>query len=489
MTSLFENLKMKGGGNRKPGCPNDVHFKLHKISKGRSQKHSFFGLNLLTLPSCNCSFNLWCEYPALTKVSDYGISIVDKPDIKNYIANIISFVKSFNTDSIVIRLQAPKIQLDWTIADRAQMYGALTGTGPYGSTLSGASKERTFPFYSLEDSSDSSTIGYLITKLKKINSNMKIYLLPFVGFDAGYGGPFNFVTALSPSTPIPGYSASSSDNQNAVDSFWCAVHFYNWYNTYSQLPAKIGHGFDGVIIETEDSQLSIASSIPILSARAAAMDPPTTPNKQTARTYTLFNTSPQSSLVSLGIYNYASSPIGNTTLEFGLTGSPSLSNNINQINEVSIGSNPIKITTLWPQYYGLGVSDAPGTPEQIAYASLNQNKVTKYINNTLSWSSSFNNTTTEVNGMLSIETNCIRDASGSIVSFKSRPPFFGQAGWKWDNVCYVANNAIKSRVLSNGNTIKPAIFSGADLYTDLGNFTAETISNITINNNFNTSSC
>ena len=48
MTSLFENLKMKGGGNIKPGCPNDVHFKLHKISKGRSQKHSFFGLNLLT---------------------------------------------------------------------------------------------------------------------------------------------------------------------------------------------------------------------------------------------------------------------------------------------------------------------------------------------------------------------------------------------------------------------------------------------------------
>ena len=116
--------------------------------------------------------------------------------------------------------------------------------------------------------------------------------------------------------------------------------------------------------------------------------------------------------------------------------------------------NPIKITTLWPQYYGLGVSDAPGTPEQIAYASLNQNKVTKYINDTVGWSSSFNNTTLEVNGMLSIETNCIRDASGSIVSFKGRPPFFGQKGWTWDDVCYVANNAIKSRVLKNGRRKK-----------------------------------
>ena len=90
-------------------------------------------------------------------------------------------------------------------------------------------------------------------------------------------------------------------------------------------------------------------------------------------------------------------------------------------------------------------------------------------------------------GMLSIETNAIRKASTSgTVGLSGRTPFFGQAGWEWDNVCYVGNNAIKNRILSNGMTIKPTIFSGADLSTDLGKASQ---TNIIINNNFNTSSC
>ena len=89
-------------------------------------------------------------------------------------------------------------------------------------------------------------------------------------------------------------------------------------------------------------------------------------------------------------------------------------------------------------------------------------------------------------GMLSIETKVIRDASGGSVVLGGRTPFFGQAGWEWDNVCYVGNNAIKNRILSNGTTIKPTIFSGADLSTDLGKASQ---TNIIINNNFNTSSC
>ena len=173
---------MKGGGDRKPGCPNDVHFKLHKTSKGKSQKHSILGMNLSTGQPCNCSFNLWCEYPALTEITSNGIATVGTTNIINYIKNIISFVKSFNTDSIVIRLQAPKIQLDWSIKDTTRMYEALTGVGTYGDSLIESSKERTFPFYSLEDKTDNSTIGYLINQLKAINPKIKIYLLPFVGF-------------------------------------------------------------------------------------------------------------------------------------------------------------------------------------------------------------------------------------------------------------------------------------------------------------------
>ena len=474
MTSLFENLKMKGGGNKNPGCPNDVHFKLHKTSKGRSQKHSFFGLNLLTIPTCNCSFNLWCEYPALTKITGNGIAIVDKPDIINYIKNIISFVNSFNTDSIVIRLQAPKIQLDWTIQYTNRMYEALAGVGTYGDSLIGTiNKERTFPFYSLEDKTDNSTIGYLIDQLKTIKPTIKIYLLPYVGFDAGSTGPFNFVSSLIPSIPISGYSVGTTDNQNAVDSFWCAVKFYKYYSNYCN--SNVGYSFDGVIIETENSQLD-TPNVPGLPFA----------NAQIKATYSLFNTAPQSSLIGQGVFNYAviPTPINITSIEFGLTGSPTISKTINQINTVSIGSKKINITTLWPQYYNLGVASDP--TEQLKYSSLDKLKVSDYINREVSHLPSDNDTSAEVMGMLSIETNKIRKYSSTGVVFGGRTPFFGQDGWNWDDVCYVGNNAIKNRILKNGMKIKPTIFSGADLSTDLGK--ANQI-NILINNNFITSSC
>lgn len=486
MTSLFENLKMKGGGDRKPGCPNDVHFKLHKTSKGRSQKHSILGMNRLTVVQpCNCSFNLWCEYPALTKITDNGIAIVDKPDIINYIKNIISFVNSFNTDSIVIRLQAPKIQLQWTIQNTSRMYEMLSGVnatgGPgIGGSLSGASKDRTFPFFSLEDKTDNSTIGYLIDQLKTIKPTIKIYLLPYVGFDAGSTGPFNFVSSSTPLNPISGYSAGTTDNQNAVDSFWCAVKFYKYYSNYCI--SKVGYSFDGVIIETENSQLDtpIVPGLPLANAQIKA-------------TYSLFNTAPQSSLIGQGVLNYSSTPIDNTSIEFGLTGSPSISKTINQINSVSIGSNKINITTLWPQYYNLG-----NTNEQEAYSSHNKELVAHYINSKISHIPSDNDTNdAEVMGMLSIETNTIRKYSAATwpptVGFGSRTPFFGnvsptEAPWTWDDVCYVGNNAIKKRFLSNGKKLKPTIFSGADLYTDFGKWTTNT-THIKINNNIKTASC
>ena len=473
MTSLFENLKMKGGGDRKPGCPNDVHFKLHKTSKGRSQKHSILGMNLSTGQPCNCSFNLWCEYPALTEITGNGIAIVAKPDIINYIKNIISFVNSFNTDSIVIRLQAPKIQLDWTIQDTSRMYQALAGVGTYGGSLTGSKKERTFPFYSLEDKTDNSTIGYLINQLKVINPKIKIYLLPYVGFDAGSTGPFNFVSSSSPSTAISGYSAGTTDNQNAVDSFWCAVKFYKYYS--EKCKSNVGYSFNGVIIETENSQLDT----PIVPGLGSA-------NAQIKATYSLFNTAPQSSLIGQGVLNYSTTsvPYDITSIEFGLTGSPTISKTINQINTVSIGSNKINITTLWPQYYNLGVASDP--TEQLKYSSLDKLKVSDYINREVSHLPSDNDTSAEVMGMLSIETNMIRKYSSTGVVFGGRTPFFGQAGWEWDDVCYVGNNAIKNRILKNGMKIKPTIFSGADLSTDLGK--ANQI-NILINNNFITSSC
>ena len=509
MTSLFENLKMKGGGNRNPGCPNVVHFKLHKISKGRSQKHSFFGLNLLTLPSCNCEFDLWCEYPALTKITDNGISIVDTTDIKNYIANIITFVKNFKTKNIVMRLQAPKIQLDWTIQHRARMYEMLAGVNAtsadapgLGGSLTGPSKERTFPFYSLENSDDSSTIGYLITELKKNNPEIKIYLLPSVSFSSGSTGPLPFVTALSPSTPIPGYSASSSDNQNAVDSFWCAVHFYKWYNTYSKV--KIGHGFDGfdgVIIETEGLPLN---SKPPSHPDGVTVPGLSSPNAQVRATYSLFNTPPSASLQSIPypVLNYKSTPPLANDIDFGLTGSPTLSKTQNQINKVTLPGTTLtlsKINKIWPQYYNLmgttseeatlkkatgkdveydaSVShpDAGGPPPFTQYSSAkikettdeiydysksSNSKVQTWLQHMANWDNDDNDTDAEVIGMLSIETPQKRKYNSTSINYNEpRQAFFGSGKWTWSNICNIGKEIGKRKLKSRKN-LRVGIFTG-----------------------------
>ena len=508
MTSLFENLKMKGGGNKKPGCPNVVHFKLHKISKGRSQKHSLFGLNLLTLPSCNCEFDLWCEYPALTKITGNGISIVDTTDIINYIANIITFVKNFKTKNIVMRLQAPKIQLDWTIQDPAGMYEMLagvnatsTGAPGLGGSLTGASKERTFPFYSLEHSDDPSTIGYLITELKKNNRDIKIYLLPSVSFSSGSTGPLPFVTALSPSTPIPGYSASlSSDNQNAVDSFWCAVHFYKWYNTYSKV--KIGHGFDGVIIETE--------GLPLNSKPPSHLDGVHVPglpssNAQVRATYSLFNTPPSASLQSISphpVLNYKSTPPLANDIDFGLTGSPTLSKTQNQINKVTLPGTTLtlsKINKIWPQYYNLmGTTSeeatlkkatgkdveydaseshpGPGGPspytqyssakikeitdEIYDYSKSSNSKVKTWLQHMANWDNDDNDTDAEVIGMLSIETPQKRKYNSTSINYNEpRQAFFGSGKWTWSNICNIGKE-IGNRKLKSRKNLRVGIFTG-----------------------------
>lgn len=115
MTSLFENLKMKGGGNRNPGCPNDVHFKLHKISRGRSQKHSFFGLNLLTMPQISqlTSLGLWTEW--LKTPIQFGPPKTEgTPDqINTWMEQLNQFMKQFNSQTLVFRIQAPEIG-KWT---------------------------------------------------------------------------------------------------------------------------------------------------------------------------------------------------------------------------------------------------------------------------------------------------------------------------------------------------------------------------------------
>ena len=78
MTSLLENLKMKGGGDRKPGCPNNFHFKLHKISKGRSQKHSIFGLNLLALHHVIVSLIYGVNIQNLLRLMGMGFHMLTK---------------------------------------------------------------------------------------------------------------------------------------------------------------------------------------------------------------------------------------------------------------------------------------------------------------------------------------------------------------------------------------------------------------------------
>uniref|UniRef100_A0A6C0CRH0 Uncharacterized protein n=1 Tax=viral metagenome TaxID=1070528 RepID=A0A6C0CRH0_9ZZZZ len=462
MTSLFNNLKLTGGGNRNAGLVHNIHFSLHRMARGKSQQHSMTGLHnpILIgagLPSCpNIELDLWCEYPAVTDVdaSNNQISTVTKSDLEAYIANIILFVKSFNTKNIIIRFTSPNIRLDWTIDNTDRMYQALTGTGgTYANSLSGIDSDRTIPFYRLDDKNDKSTIGYLIDQIKTLpgGSSKKIYMLPYVSFDSGYFSDL-FVTSLTPTSPISGYSHSTSDNTNAVNSFWSAVKFYEYYN--SKVNSLLSYSLDGIIIETENSQLDKS----VIAALPSAQN-------EARMAYHLFSTTISTSLQNVGVNNYNGAQ--HTDIKFGLTGSPTISKTINQINTLKIAGYTIKITTLWPQYYNIGA--------EASYSTLNKKNVAQEINKKYNWVQNDNDTSAEVMGMLSIETPYIRKritlSSGNpaIDYTNARTPFFGQSGWNWDNICYVVNKAIINKKLKDNTPLRGAIFSGAILSTNLGN--------------------
>ena len=71
-------------------------------------------------------------------------------------------------------------------------------------------------------------------------------------------------------------SDGSTDSQKAVDSFWSAVEFCKYYS--NRCNSKIGKKFDGIIIETEDSQLAATVITDLPGANTEI------------KTYTLFNT-------------------------------------------------------------------------------------------------------------------------------------------------------------------------------------------------------
>ena len=512
MSLFINNLMMRGGGNHKAGLVQNTHFSLHRMASGRSQKHShntlndgIFFENMRLVEDCNCSFNLWCEYPASTAVTGNSIPTVPKSDLTAYIDNIILFVRKFNTDSIALRLQTPATQLDWSIQDPSRCYQALSGTGVYDPTSttpapgvvggdgSGTKpvygQERTFPFYSLEDKTQTWSIGYLVDRIKQINSDIKIYILPNLGKSCwvqsqsaatGFGTRDNNTTpslnpTLNPTTGHPeiDYPLELETNQEAVDSFWSAVHFYRYYNDL--LKEKIGYNFDGVIIETEGMPLA-EPSVPGL-AQADA---------EVKKTYSLFSSPLSSTIKNAGVYSYTSTPTqgeGITDINFGLTGSPTISKTINQLNTVPIlssttnDSNKINITTLWPQYYNLfdNSGDQYDQREQEAYSSKKYEDVVNMIHSQAPWNKSDNNTTAEVMGMLSIETPYVRyyNTNTSGISYnRTRRAFFGKGGWTWDMVCSAANTlfgtAQEARKLSNGETIKPTIYSGDLLSTQSG---------------------
>ena len=212
MTSLFENLKMKGGGDRKPGCPNDVHFKLHKTSKGRSQKHSIFGLNLLlpTLPPP--VIDLWMEIPSFPPpVDSNGTSLFPSENIKcftNFNKNIITFCNYYKSENIVIRIEAPKD--NWTKTN----YTTNTQIFDYISSR--------FSFY--EDNGDY-TLNYLISQLTTVKN---LYFLPYVQ------GNFSSPPLTTLSNP--------QDYKDNRDAFWTAVEFTNWYIKNKLSSIKVSSG-------------------------------------------------------------------------------------------------------------------------------------------------------------------------------------------------------------------------------------------------------
>lgn len=528
MSSFINNLIIRGGGNHKAGLVQNTHFALHRMASGRSQKHSqnvlndgIFFENMFSqvAEGCSCSFNLWCEYPASTTVTlSYSIPTVPKSDLTAYIANIILFVTKFTTDSIALRLQTPATQLDWSIQDPSRCYQALSGTGVYDPTSttpapgvvggdgSGTKpvygQERTFPFYSLEDKTQTWSIGYLVDRIKQINPDIKIYILPNLGKScwvqsqsgtaavANSGGTVtkqptgngtrdnnarpSLATDPSGISVVTDYPLELETNKQTVESFWSAVHFYRYYNDL--LKEKIGYNFDGVIIETEGMPLA-EPTVPGLAQADAEVQ----------KTYSLFSSQLSSTIKNAGVYSYTNTPTqgeGITDINFGLTGSPTISKTINQLNTVPISSsttgdsNKINITTLWPQYYNLfdRTEDPHDIAEQGAYSSKNYEKVVNMIDSQAPWYISDNNTTAEVMGMLSIETPYVRYYNRNTydISYnRTRRAFFGKGGWTWDMVCSAANtlfgpNGSKSRKLSNGETIKPTIYSGDLLSTQSG---------------------
>ena len=505
MTSLLENLKMKGGGDRKPGCPNNFHFKLHKISKGRSQKHSIFGLNFL-LPTCNCdiSLDLWCEMPFLTYLGpNTGASCLTGETLETYVENIITFCKTFKTQNIVIRLAYPSPNINnWSITDLDTMYYALTGDwDPTGSssppfTIDNSSpyyNERIRPFYRVTKNTPTSgkivpkingTLGYLVNELRTNNSSIKVYMLPEI-VDGSEASTWAYIGNYKPAKPtlsVPHppaysgtrptfdpYSASIPDkNQIAVDNFWSAVHFYQYLN--DKMNSAYTQKFDGIIIETENSGLT-KKSIPL---RPGA-------NAQVELTYSLFTTGLTSALETTGgICDFKTTPLPPSPpheISFGLTGSPTISKTVNDLHGVVVSTNQIKMNTLWPQYYNLGNT---GANEQRAYNSVDKTKVVNYIEDKVNWVVNANTTGSEVMGMLSIEGDYVRkrqtnSAGNSIIDNVSNPglSFFGIRGWSWKDICYVAKNAIQNKKCKQqGNAsatpIRAAIYTGSLLNQKLG---------------------
>lgn len=96
MASFFENLKLSGGGIVKAGLPQNIHFALHRMATGRSQQHSLLGLNLAEIPQTLYEkIDLWIEWPAIPDANT--------TDYKTWIENIITFMNTFNTETIVLR--------------------------------------------------------------------------------------------------------------------------------------------------------------------------------------------------------------------------------------------------------------------------------------------------------------------------------------------------------------------------------------------------
>ena len=513
------NLKLTGGGGKHAGL-HPTHMKVWKHARGRSQKNSTSKLvSGLTPSSCDCSnssLDLWCEMPFLTYIGpNTGASCLTGETLETYVGNIITFCKTFKTQNIVIRLAYPSPNIEkWSIKDLDTMYYALTGDWdpvvsgsppPFTIDTSTSSSppyynERIRPFYKVTKNSSplndkivptiKGTLGYLVNELRTNNSSIKVYMLPEIidGSEAAtwaYIG--NYKPALPPAAPYSGtrppifdpYAASIPDkNQISVDNFWSAVHFYQYLNDKMNSVGNYAQKFDGIIIETENSGLT-KKSIPF---RPYA-------NAQVKLTYSLFTTGLTPALETTGgVGDFKTTPLPPSPphdISFGLTGSPSISKTINDLDSIVVSGNQIKMNTLWPQYYNLADT---GKDEQDAYNSVhNPDGVVNYIIEKVNWAVNDNTTGSEVMGMLSIEGDKVRkrqttSTGNSIIDNVTNLglSFFGRGGWGWNDICHVAKNAIQNRKCKQqGNTsatpIRAAIFTGSLLNQKLGSTTGEAV--------------